>query len=110
MWDEPWALVQSAAWAVSATPAAESAQEVVDGVGDRAPGLLRLEARFCCNKRLKKIIAAFPRTFDILAVDQRLILREFAEANPQTDVSSLENARQFYEFLLARWRREPPNL
>jgi hypothetical protein len=73
-------------------------------------GLLRLEARFACNRRLERIVTAFPRTFEILGADQRLILREFAEVSRPTAASTLANARQFYEFLSARWRREPPKL
>src|SRR5947199_2734154 len=73
-------------------------------------GLLRLEARFTCNKRVEKIVVAFPRTFQFFGADQRPILREFVEASRPTNMSSLTNARQFYEFLLARWRREPPKL
>src|ERR1700730_17058185 len=73
-------------------------------------GLLRLEARFACNERIEKIIAVFPRTFEILGADQRLILREFVRASRPTNMNSLANAREFYEFLFARWRREPPNL
>jgi hypothetical protein len=73
-------------------------------------GLLRLEARFCCNRRIKRIIAAFPRTFEILGADRGLILRAFVETDRQTDISSLASARQFYEFSLARWRREPPKV
>jgi len=71
-------------------------------------GLLRLEARFSCNRRIKKIVAAFPRTFEILGADQSVILREFVEASRPTNGSSLANARQFHEFLSALWRREPP--
>jgi hypothetical protein len=73
-------------------------------------GLLRLEARYCCNKRIKKIIAVFPRTLEILAADQGCILREFVETNQQTDISFLANAHQFYEFLLTRWQLQPPKL
>jgi hypothetical protein len=69
--------------------------------------LLRLEARFACNRRLGKIAAAFPRTFEILGADQKLILREFVEVSRPTAASTLANARQFCEFLSARWRREP---
>ncbi|HXL49824.1 MAG TPA: hypothetical protein VN975_13640 [Xanthobacteraceae bacterium] len=71
-------------------------------------GLLRLEARFACNRRLGKIAAAFPRTFEILGADQKLILREFVEVSRPTAASTLANARQFCEFLSARWRHEPP--
>jgi hypothetical protein len=71
-------------------------------------GLLRLEARFACNRRLERIVTAFPRTFEILGADQRGILGEFVELSRPTTASTLTNARQFYEFLSARWRREPP--
>jgi hypothetical protein len=73
-------------------------------------GLLRLEARFCCNRRIKKIVATFPRSFEILGADQSLILRKFIEGNPQTASGTLANARQFYQFVSAHWRREPPKL
>ena len=49
--------------------------------------MLRLQARFICNKRLEKIIAVFPRTFEILGADQRLILREFVEVSQPTNKS-----------------------
>jgi hypothetical protein len=71
-------------------------------------GLLRLEARFACNRRLEKIVAAFPRVFEILGADRRRILREFVEVSRPTAASTLANARQFYEFVSAHWRREPP--
>jgi hypothetical protein len=71
-------------------------------------GLLRLEARFACNRRLEKIVAAFPRTCEILGADRKLILRDFVEVSRPTAASTLANARQFYEFLFTRWRREPP--
>jgi hypothetical protein len=62
-------------------------------------GLLRLEARFACNRRLEKIVAAFPRTFEISGAEQSLILHEFVEVSRPTAASTLANARQFYEFL-----------
>jgi hypothetical protein len=71
-------------------------------------GLLRLEARFCCNRRIKRIIAVFPRTFEIIRADQQRILREFVESNRQTDINTLANALEFYEFLLAHSQSEPP--
>jgi hypothetical protein len=72
-------------------------------------GVLRLHARFACNKRIERIIAVFPRSFEILGADQRLILREFVELSRPTNKSTLANAREFHEFLSARWRCEPPN-
>jgi hypothetical protein len=70
--------------------------------------LLRLEARFSHEKRMEKIIAALPRTFHRLGVDRAAIVRAFVEACPPTGITRLENARQFYDFLCARWRHEPP--
>ncbi|SRR5712691_505814 len=71
------------------------------------PGLLRLEARFACNLRIKKIIAVFPRTFEIFGDERALILHEFVATSRPTSTNSLVNAREFYDFLLARWRHEP---
>ncbi len=70
-------------------------------------GLLRLEACHSHEKRMGKIIAVFPRTFQILGAGQAAIVREFVEVCPPIDISRLENARQFYDFLCARWRHEP---
>ena len=72
-------------------------------------GLLRLEARFSHEKRMEKIGAVFPRTFELLGGDQAPIVREFVEACPPIDIGRLENARQFYDFLCARWQRKPPS-
>jgi hypothetical protein len=71
--------------------------------------MLRLEARFSYRKRMEKIAAAFPRTFELLGSDQDAIEREFVESCPPVDISRLVNARQFHEFLCARWQREPPD-
>jgi hypothetical protein len=69
--------------------------------------LLRLEARFSHEKRMEKISAVFVRTFELLGPDRAAIVREFTAACPPIDISRLENARQFYDFLCARWRRQP---
>jgi hypothetical protein len=71
-------------------------------------GALRLLARFACNKRIERIIAVFPRTFEILGAAQRLILREFIEISRPTNKSTVANAREFHEFLSVRWQCEPP--
>jgi hypothetical protein len=71
-------------------------------------GLLRLEACFSHEKRMSKIGSVFPRTLQLLGTDQAAIVREFVEACPPADISRLENARQLYDFLCARWDREPP--
>jgi hypothetical protein len=78
---------------------------------DRAPpgfdtGLLRLEACFSHEKRMEKIAAVFPHTFRLLGNDQSEIARKFASVCPPIDNSRIENARQFYDFIL---REEQPN-
>src|SRR5215470_6705859 len=52
-------------------------------------GVLRLLARFACNKRIERIIAVFPLTFEILGAEQRLILREFVEVSRPTNKHTL---------------------
>jgi hypothetical protein len=73
---------------------------------DLAP--LRLEARFSHEKRMEKIIAAFPRTFELLGGDQATVVRDFVAACPSVDIRRIENARQFYDFVCARWEAKPP--
>src|SRR5262245_43024569 len=70
--------------------------------------MLRLEARFSFRKRMEKIIAVFPRTFELLGADEVPLVERFAETCPPADVSRLANARQFHDFLCDHWRREPP--
>jgi hypothetical protein len=71
-------------------------------------GVLRLVARFACNKRIERIIAVFPRTFEIIGAVQRLILRQFVEVSRPATKSTLANAREFHEFLSVYWQCEPP--
>jgi hypothetical protein len=73
------------------------------------PGLLRLEARFSHEKRMEKILTAFPRTFALLGGRSKPIVRDFVRACPPIDVTRIVNARQFHEFVSERWRREPPD-
>jgi len=70
--------------------------------------LLGIEARFSFEKRMEKIAAVFPLTFDLLGASQATLVRKFVESCPPFDIGSVENARQFYEFLSVRWRRRPP--
>jgi hypothetical protein len=70
--------------------------------------LLRLEACFSHEKRMEKIIAAFPRTFELLGGDQTAVIRDFVAACPSVDISRFANARQFYDFVCARWDATPP--
>jgi hypothetical protein len=69
--------------------------------------LLDLEARFSFEKRVDKIVAVFPRTFAMLGAAQTTVLREFASVCRPIGLTRISNARQFYEFLLARWRHKP---
>jgi hypothetical protein len=68
-------------------------------------GLLGLEARFSFEKRMEKIVAIFPKTFALLGSGEGSIVREFAETCLPVNNTRLANARQFYDFLCARWRR-----
>jgi hypothetical protein len=76
------------------------------------PSLLHLEARFSHEKRMEKIVAAFPRTVEILGDRKAALFRQFAQACPPIDISRLVNAGQFCEFLRAREQRKclPPYL
>jgi hypothetical protein len=71
-------------------------------------GLLHLEARFSHEKRMAKIEAILPRTLDQMGSSRDAIVRDFAITCPPTGIMRLENARQFHDFLLARWREETP--
>src|SRR5436190_12033867 len=75
---------------------------------DIDPALLRLEARFSHEKRMEKIAAVFPRTFELLGAGREQLIREFVEAYPPVDISRLKNARAFHAFLFRRWHDEPP--
>jgi hypothetical protein len=70
--------------------------------------LLHLEARFSHEKRMEKIEWVLTTTFDLLGSSRTLIVRDFVEACPPVGISWLENARQFHQFLYARWQREIP--
>ncbi len=73
------------------------------------PRLLRLEARFSYEKRMEKVMAIFPRTFELLGDRQQAIVRQFVRTCPPSDISRLANARQFHDFVAWRWRRETPD-
>jgi len=80
---------------------------------DHAPqgidgGLLQLEARFSHEKRMEKIEWMLSKTLDLLGANRAIFIGDFVEACPPVSISRLENARQFYEFLLARWLVEGP--
>jgi hypothetical protein len=71
------------------------------------PRLLYLEARFSHEKRMEKIAAVFPRTFNLIRGDGTQVSRAFSQAFPPTCIGRLENARQFYKFLLVSWGSVP---
>jgi hypothetical protein len=76
-------------------------------------GLLHLEARFSHQKRMAKIEAVLPRTLDHLGSARAAMVHDFAAACPPSGIGRLDNARQFHDFLVARWREqaaEPPYL
>jgi hypothetical protein len=75
---------------------------------DIDPALLRLEARFSHEKRMEKIAAVFPRTFELLGAYREQLVREFVDAYPPVEISRLKNAHAFHEFLFRHWRDEPP--
>jgi hypothetical protein len=78
----------------------------LDGI-DHA--LLRVEAQFSYAKRMEKITAVLPRTFELLGSGEAALVRAFVAGCPPTTISRLENARQFYRFLCLRWMREAPD-
>jgi uncharacterized protein (UPF0276 family) len=65
------------------------------------PALLALEARFSHEKRIEKIAAILPRTFERLGDTRAALLRSFAEAYPASSIDRIANARQFRDFLSA---------
>jgi hypothetical protein len=70
---------------------------------------LDVEARFSHEKRMEKIYAVFPKTCELLGTARETLVRAFTDACPPLDISRLTNARQFHDFLSARWRREAPD-
>ncbi len=71
--------------------------------------LLRVEAQFSYAKRMEKITAVLPRTFELLGSSRDAYVRAFVESWPPTTLSRLENACQFHRYLVSCWRREAPD-
>jgi hypothetical protein len=69
---------------------------------------LHLEARFSHDKRMEKICAVLPKTFELLGSGAQGAVRGFAADSPPDDIGRLHNARQFHDFLRRRWKRRPP--
>ena len=74
------------------------------------PGHLRLEAWFSFTKRVAKIEAVLPRTFEFLGEHLEPVLRAFASACPPHAIGRLANGAQFHDFMQGRWPSEPPYL
>jgi hypothetical protein len=72
-------------------------------------GLLYVEAHFSYAKRMEKITAVLPKTFELMGSGQAQIAREFVESCPPVTISRLENARQFHAFLSVHRTREVPS-
>lgn len=70
--------------------------------------MLHIEARFSHEKRMEKICAVFPRTFDLLGTTRDPLVKAFTAACPPVDIARLANARQFHEFLSVHWRQQSP--
>jgi hypothetical protein len=69
------------------------------GLGEIDCRLLRLEARFSFQKRMEKIEAVLPRTFELIEGQADALMRAFVSSHPPRDIGRLENARQFYDFV-----------
>ncbi len=70
--------------------------------------MLRVEARFAYAKRMEKIAAVLPRTFELLGSSAGALVRAFVESCPPSTLSRLENAREFHRFLLSWWGAPDP--
>jgi hypothetical protein len=91
-----------------------SAAAIFDGAASRDAALegidrgsLHLVARFSHNKRMQKIAATFPKTFEMLRSEGSKIFVEFARTCPPTGTGRMENARQFHNFLAGRRADKP---
>jgi hypothetical protein len=72
------------------------------------PALLRVEARFSYAKRMEKITAVLPKTFELLGSSRDAHMRAFVEQCPPATLSRLENACQFHRYLVScRAHQEP---
>jgi hypothetical protein len=93
-----------------------SGAAIFGGAGGSAPGLegidpalLRVEARFSYAKRMEKITAVLPRTFELLGSSRDAHVRAFVESCPPTTLSRFENACQFHRYLVSCWTRQAPD-
>jgi hypothetical protein len=70
--------------------------------------LLDIEARFSYEKRMEKIFAVFPKTFELIGTRSEPLIRTFTDTCPPVDIGRVENARQFNAFLSTQWQKECP--
>jgi hypothetical protein len=71
-------------------------------------GRLKLVAESSSGKRMAKVRSLLSRTFFYLGDGAHDLVREFVDAHPPDDIGRLINARQFHDFLRARWAETPP--
>ena len=74
------------------------------------PERLRLVARLSFNKRMAKVRLVLPKTIALLGTQLEPVTRGFAEVCAPTSIGRYDNARQFHDCLVARWREYPPEL
>jgi hypothetical protein len=93
-----------------------SGAAIFGGGRDQAPdldgidhALLRVEAQFSYAKRMEKITAVLPKTFELLGSSRDSHVRAFVESCPPATLSRLENACQFHRFLISCWKRNAPD-
>lgn len=63
-----------------------------------------LYARLSHEKRWRKIDSVFSRTLHFLDEEIDMVSRAFLERHPPYSARIYENARQFFDFLVSRWR------
>ncbi len=93
-----------------------SGAAIFGGAGGSVPdlegidhALLRVEARFSYAKRMEKITAVLPKTFELLGSSRDAHGRAFVERCPPTTLSRLENACQFHRYLVSCWTSQAPD-
>src|SRR5260370_38896697 len=93
-----------------------SGAAIFGGAGGSAPALegidhalLRVEAKFSYAKRMEKIAAVLPKTFELLGSSRDAHVRAFVERCPPTTLSRLANACQFHRYLVSCWTSQAPD-
>src|SRR5260370_39915195 len=93
-----------------------SGAAIFGGAGGSAPdlegidhALLRVGAKFSYAKRMEKIAAVLPKTFELLGSSRDAHVRAFVERWPPTTPSRLANACQFHRYLVSCWTSQAPD-